>query len=63
MAMTQSVKDLIRQDITEQPNGILEGIAEARKVPMQVVLQCLSPENARRVEGELFEEIWNDLTT
>jgi putative heme utilization carrier protein HutX len=63
MTMTQTVKDLVRQDLTEQPDGILETIAEARKVPMQVVLQCLSPENASCIEGELFEEIWNDLTT
>ncbi len=61
--MTQTVNDLIRQDLAEQPDGILESIAEARQVPMQAVLECLTPEAALRVPGEHFEEIWNDLTT
>jgi len=61
--MTQTLYDLIRQDLNEQPDGILESIAEARKASMQAVLQCLSHEMAWRVDGARFEEIWNSLTT
>lgn len=55
--------DLIRQDLAEKPDGILESIAETRGVPVQAVLDCLPEGAAVRVPGGRFEEIWRDLTT
>jgi putative heme utilization carrier protein HutX len=60
--MGEAVESLIRQDLAAKPDGVLEAIAEARGVPMQVVLDCLGPEAAARVDGNLFEEIWHNLT-
>jgi putative heme utilization carrier protein HutX len=57
------MSDLIRKDLAEQLDGLLESVTEARGVPMQVVLDCLAPESAVRVGANLFEEIWRDLTT
>ncbi|MEE1658415.1 heme utilization cystosolic carrier protein HutX [Microvirga sp. CF3062] len=60
--MTVPVSELIRQDLAAKPDGILEQVAESRGVPMQAVLDCLSPEVAMRVPGDLYQEIWQDLT-
>jgi heme iron utilization protein len=61
--MADEMNDLIRTDLARQPDGVLETIAELRDVPMQSVLDCLSPEVASRIAGGRFEEIWRDLTT
>ena len=63
MPTTQDVEALIREDLMARPDGVLEAIAEARNVPLQRVLDCLDPEAAVRVAGDLFEAIWSDLTT
>ncbi|MBM1170517.1 heme utilization cystosolic carrier protein HutX [Microvirga arabica] len=60
--MTLPVNELIRQDLAAKPDGILEQVAESRGVPMQAVLDCLPPEAALRVPGDLYQEIWQDLT-
>jgi putative heme utilization carrier protein HutX len=60
--MTAPMSELIRQDLAEKPDGILERIAENRGVPMQTVLDCLPPEAASRVAGSRYPEIWDDLT-
>lgn len=60
--MTLPVNELIRQDLAAKPDGILEQVAENRGVPMQAVLDCLSPGAAVRVPGDLYQEIWQDLT-
>lgn len=60
--MSDTLENLIRQDLAAKPDGVLETIAEARGVPVQAVLDCLPSEAASRVAGSLFEEIWNDLT-
>ncbi|MGF9758251.1 hypothetical protein AAII07_23915 [Microvirga sp. 0TCS3.31] len=52
------MNELIRQDLAAKPDGILEQVAENRGVPMQAVLDCLSPEAAMRVPGSLYQEIW-----
>jgi putative heme utilization carrier protein HutX len=61
--MMEQTNELIRRDLAEKPDGVLETIAEARGVALQAVLDCLPDEAARRVPGSLFEEIWRDLTT
>ncbi|MGO4526604.1 heme utilization cystosolic carrier protein HutX [Microvirga sp. 2MCAF35] len=61
-AMTQDVKALIREDLAAKPDGVLEAVAEARSVPLQRVLDCLEPQAAARVSGDLFETVWSDLT-
>ncbi|WP_243369270.1 heme utilization cystosolic carrier protein HutX [Microvirga solisilvae] len=62
MPNMQDVEALIREDLAVRPDGVLETIAEARNVPLQKVLDCLDPASAMRVKGNLFEEIWSDLT-
>jgi putative heme utilization carrier protein HutX len=56
------VRELIRQDLAERPDGVLESIAEARNVPLRDVLDCLPPESAVRISGSLFVEVWRGLT-
>ncbi|WP_343234433.1 heme utilization cystosolic carrier protein HutX [Microvirga terrestris] len=56
------MNELIRQDLAAKPDGILEQVADKHGVPMQVVLDCLPPEAAMRVPGNLYQEIWQDLT-
>jgi putative heme utilization carrier protein HutX len=60
--MSDTLENLIRQDLAAKPDGVLEAIAETRGVSMQAVLDCLPPEVASPVAGHLFEEIWSDLT-
>jgi putative heme utilization carrier protein HutX len=60
--MTDSVNELIRQDLAAKPDGILESVAEKHGVPMQAVLDCLPSEAAVRVPGDLYQEVWRDLT-
>lgn len=59
----EDVEALIRENLAARPDGVLEAIAEARNVPLQRVLDCLEPEAAVRVAGNLFETIWSDLTS
>ena len=60
--MNAPVNELIRQDLAAKPDGILEQVAESRGVPMQAVLDCLPSEAAMRIPGDLYQEIWQDLT-
>ncbi|MCB8819321.1 heme utilization cystosolic carrier protein HutX [Microvirga rosea] len=63
MTMTVgSAEDLIRQDLAAKPDGVLESVADAHGVPLQIVLDCLPEGAAVPVPGTLFEEIWRDLT-
>jgi len=57
------IEALIRADLAARPDGVLETIAEAHGVPLRSVLDCLDPDNAMQVPGDLFEEVWSDLTT
>ena len=60
--MSVPVSELIRQDLVMRPDGILEQVAEKHGVPMQAVLDCLPSEAALRVPGDLYQEVWRDLT-
>jgi len=57
-----SVHDAIRKDLSEKPDGVLEAIAEDRKVPLKVVLECLPDGAAEMIDAAHFEEVWSDLT-
>lgn len=52
----------IRAALAEKPDGVLETVAEACGATMQDVLAELGPDQALRIEGALFEEIWAELT-
>jgi putative heme utilization carrier protein HutX len=60
--MTVSMNELILQDLAAKPDGILESVAEKHGVPMQAALDSLSPGAALRVPGNLYQEIWQDMT-
>ncbi len=60
--MQPNITALIRQDLAEKPDGVLEAIAETRGVPLQAVLDCLPPENVTRIADRFFEEVWSELT-
>ncbi|KFG68082.1 heme utilization cystosolic carrier protein HutX [Microvirga sp. BSC39] len=60
--MSASVSELIRQDLAMRPDGILEQVAEKHGVAMQAVLDCLPAEAAVRVPGDLYREIWQEVT-
>lgn len=58
-----SILDAVRHDLAERPDGVLEIVAENRKVPLQAVLDCLPEGAAATVDARHFEEVWHDLTS
>jgi hypothetical protein len=52
----------VRDALRENPDGVLELVADAHSVSYRTVLDCLPPENAAKTAVESFEHIWNDLT-
>lgn len=63
LALDPAVLDAVRQDLAERPDGVLEAVAESRRVPLQAVLDCLPEDAAVAVDARHFEEIWHELTT
>jgi hypothetical protein len=53
----------VRDALRENPDGVLEMIADAHSVSYRTVLDCLPPENAAKTSVESFDQIWDDLTT
>lgn len=53
---------MIRQDLAEKPDGILETVAEKHGVPLRAVLECLADGAASPAADENFEGVWSDLT-
>jgi putative heme utilization carrier protein HutX len=53
----------VRDALRENPDGVLEMIADAHSVTYRTVLDCLPHENAVRASAESFDRIWQDLTT
>src|SRR6185312_5685733 len=53
----------VRDALRENPDGVLEVIADAHSVAYRTVLDCLPRENATGASAQSFDRIWNDLTT
>lgn len=60
LILDASVLDVVRQDLADKPDGILETVAENHKVALQTVLNCLPKDAAMAVDALYFAEIWND---
>ena len=53
----------VRDALRENPDGVLETIADANGVTFRTVLDCLPRESAAKATAENFDRIWQDLTT
>jgi heme iron utilization protein len=53
----------VRDALRENPDGVLETIADANGVTFRTVLDCLPRESAAKAAVEDFDRIWQDLTT
>jgi heme iron utilization protein len=53
----------VRDALRENPDGVLETIADANGVTFRTVLDCLPRESAAKAAAANFERIWQDLTT
>ena len=53
----------VRDALRENPDGVLETIADANGVTFRTVLDCLPRESAAKAAAENFDRIWQDLTT
>lgn len=63
LAAIDSSLGVVRDALRENPDGVLEMVADAHSVTYRTVLDCLPPENAAKASAEGFDRIWNDLTT
>ena len=52
----------MRDALRENPDGVLEAIADAKGVTYRTVLDCLPRESAAKAIAENFDRIWQDLT-
>ena len=53
----------VRDALRENPDGVLETIADANGVTFRTVLDCLPRESAAKASVKDFDRIWQDLTT
>jgi len=52
----------IRADLAEKPDGVLEALAEKHQTSMRTVYEALGNDQAVRVDGGRFDDLWADLT-
>ncbi|HVZ03819.1 heme utilization cystosolic carrier protein HutX [Hyphomicrobium sp.] len=52
----------VRAALRDNPDGVLEAIADKHSVPYRTVLDCLPSENSSVAPTEAFDRIWQDLT-
>lgn len=66
--VTISKIDLVRQELAAKPGGVLEAVASAHGVSLLSVVECLPTEMWKRISGEHFIDIvqdiagWGDIT-
>ena len=57
------VESAVREALRQNPDGVLEAIADAHGVAYRTVLDCLPRESAGFALPETFDRIWHDLTS
>ncbi|MEN3930806.1 heme utilization cystosolic carrier protein HutX [Microvirga sp. W0021] len=63
VSITSQQREAIIQGLSDAPDGVLEALAGRVGVPLRAVLDCLPEENARRIDAEHFEKLWQDMTS
>ena len=63
LAVVDSSLDAVRDALRENPDGVLETVADANGVSYRTVLDCLPCESATKATVGDFDRIWQDLTT
>ncbi|MGQ4273842.1 heme utilization cystosolic carrier protein HutX [Terrihabitans sp. B22-R8] len=61
MTVSQANLDIIRKELAENPGGVLESVAAQHGVSLQTIIECLPGDMWRRIEGERFVEIMEEL--
>lgn len=54
--------DSVRRELAENPGGILEATASQHGLPLQTVIECLPDTMWRRIPGDRFVEVMQDLS-
>ncbi|MCF8471034.1 MAG: heme utilization cystosolic carrier protein HutX [Parvibaculum sp.] len=54
--------DRVRQALAEKPDCILEAVATEHGVPLQRVVECLPAERWKRISGEHFIDVMQDIS-
>ncbi len=64
MNETDAVSELdrVRQELAEKPDGVLEAVASAHHLPLQTVVECLPAGMRKRIAGEHFIDVMQDIS-
>ncbi|MCC6776984.1 MAG: heme utilization cystosolic carrier protein HutX [Hyphomicrobiales bacterium] len=54
--------DSVRQELAAKPDGVLEAVAATHGLPLQRVVECLPAEKWKRISGEHFVEVMQDIS-
>jgi putative heme utilization carrier protein HutX len=54
--------DRVRQELAAKPDGVLEAVASAHGLPLQSVVECLPAERWKRISGEHFIDVMQDVS-
>ncbi|MCC7348731.1 MAG: heme utilization cystosolic carrier protein HutX [Variibacter sp.] len=60
-AVAVSELDRVRQELAAKPDGVLEAVASAHGVPLQRVVECLPADQWKRISGEHFIDVMQDI--
>ena len=61
-ATLSSTVDCVRRELVANPDGVLEAIASRYGLPLLSVVECLPPERWKRISGEHFIDILQDIS-
>jgi putative heme utilization carrier protein HutX len=61
-AVVLSKLDRVREELAAKPDGVLEAVASAHGLPLQRVVECLPTGTWKRISGEHFIEVMQDIS-
>jgi putative heme utilization carrier protein HutX len=62
-AVALSKLDRVRQELAAKPDGVLEALASTHDLPLQRVVECLPAEKWKRIAGEYFVDVMQDISS
>jgi putative heme utilization carrier protein HutX len=60
--ISSAVRDNLRQQLAEKPDGVLEAVAAQHSLPLQTVVECLPDAMWVRVPGTHFASVMEDIS-
>jgi putative heme utilization carrier protein HutX len=54
--------DRVRQALSEKPDGVLEAMCAQHKLPLQTVIECLPAKMWKRISGDHFVDVMQDVS-